>query len=375
MTDSPTIKYGSVDTEVIRCRWTPAPQSPYRKTYGLKPGESWMDAPVTEKQWECYVIEADGSHVPVGAKIARDLITEGAIQAVFIELWGGCVLVDHTLTCIEPTGQILEILEMVKKHNQGKLAGFPDVIAIFPDGKVVLREAKCVDAKDRLNPAQHKLADLFRSLLGDKLDLKVVEWGASIEETEGSKCKSLPQVVRSIPISTLPSSIKPNSWHISVAAESLVASLLSRVGLDVSVQYGADQPEYDLLIARGDDLAKISVKGSQDGSWGLTQKYLKNADYQSAISKWENAHSKKTIFALVQFKAVALDQMPRVYFATPKEIADRLRATAAGRGDTILYENKIWTQRAQATGTTDSIPDSWKFSERRINELVSLVCQ
>ena len=68
----------------------------------------------------------------------------------------------------------------------------------------------------------------------------------------------------------------PTSWHVAVAAESLVASLFARTGFDASVQYGADQPEHDLMIAPGDKLAKISVKGSQDGSWGLTQKYLRN---------------------------------------------------------------------------------------------------
>jgi hypothetical protein len=181
----PTIKYGSCDTEILRRQWVPAPQTPYRKTYVLKPGDKWTEAPITEKQWECYATDPDGSRIPVGAKIAQDLITEGATQAAFVELWGGCVLVDHTLTCIEPTGRILDVLKMVRDHNQGKLAGFPDVIGVFPDGRVALREAKCVDAKDRLNAPQHKLADLLRSLLGDKLDLKVVEWGANIEVGEG----------------------------------------------------------------------------------------------------------------------------------------------------------------------------------------------
>jgi hypothetical protein len=94
------------------------------------------------------------------------------------------MLRDHTLTCIEPTGRILDVLKMVRDHNHGKLAGFPDLIGVFSDGRVALREAKCVDAKDRLNAPQHKLADLLRSLLGDKLDLKVIEWGANIEVGE-----------------------------------------------------------------------------------------------------------------------------------------------------------------------------------------------
>jgi hypothetical protein len=45
---------------------------------------------------------------------------------------------------------------------------------------------------------------------------------------------------------------KTKSWHIAVA------------GCDVSVQYGADQPEYDLIVAKGDRMLKVSVKGSQD---------------------------------------------------------------------------------------------------------------
>ena len=76
------------------------------------------------------------------------------------------------------------------------------------------------------------------------------------------------------------------SWHVGVAAEAYAAGLFARCGIDVSVQYGANQPEYDLVIVRGDQMLKVSVKGSQDGSWGLTQSYIKNADYHAAIDTW-----------------------------------------------------------------------------------------
>ena len=166
-----------------------------------------------------------------------------------------------------------------------------------------------------------------------------------------------------------------NSWHVAVAAESLVACLFARIGYDVSVQYGANQPEYDLMIARGDQLAKVSVKGSKDGSWGLTQKYLRNAEYHDAILKWEATHSNKVIFALVQFQNVSLDQLPRVYMATPAEIARRLRETARGRGDTILYEHKAWTAKAHGAGTIDAVPPTWRFSEDRIERLMNEVAR
>jgi hypothetical protein len=61
------------------------------------------------------------------------------------------------------------------------------------------------------------------------------------------------------------------SRNVGVAAEAIAAAQFARCGFDVSVQYGANQPEYDLIVARGDALLKVSVKGSQDGGWGLTQ--------------------------------------------------------------------------------------------------------
>ncbi len=162
-----------------------------------------------------------------------------------------------------------------------------------------------------------------------------------------------------------------SSWHIAVAAEAYAAGLFARCGLDVSVQYGADQPEYDLIIAQGEQMLKVSVKGSQDGSWGLTQSYLKNADYHAAIGTWLSRHKARTIFCFVQFKNIPLDQLPRVYLATPLEVGHRLRETANGRGDTILYEEHVWSARAHGAGSVERIPETWHFSFERLHELLS----
>jgi len=161
-----------------------------------------------------------------------------------------------------------------------------------------------------------------------------------------------------------------SSWHVGVAAEALAAAQFARAGFDVSVQYGANQPEYDLVVVRDDRVLKVSVKGSQDGGWGLTQSYLKNADYHGAIEKWFARHKPRTVFCLVQFKNIALDEMPRIYLATPHDIRVRLRNTAAGRGDTILYEQHTWGSRAMGAGTSEIIPREWKFSRERIEGLL-----
>lgn len=164
-----------------------------------------------------------------------------------------------------------------------------------------------------------------------------------------------------------------SSWHVGVAAEAIAAALFARCGFDVSVQYGANQPEYDLIAARGDQLLKVSVKGSQDGAWGLCQSYMKpkQADYHGAIQRWLERHKARTVLCFVQFKGTAVSDMPRVYIATPKEVAQRLRETAKGRGDTILYERHEWTLRAHAAGAIEEIPSSWRFSAERLEHLFS----
>lgn len=163
-----------------------------------------------------------------------------------------------------------------------------------------------------------------------------------------------------------------NSWQVSTAAESFAAGQFARCGWDVSVQYGANQPEYDLVAVDGDRLLKVSVKGSRDGAWGLTQTYLKDADYHAAADAWLAKHSRKTAFCLVQFKGTTVSELPRLYLATPAEIARWLKAAAGGRGDTIVYERHAWTVRAQAAGTTDLIPDTWRFTEPRVEEIAAL---
>lgn len=162
------------------------------------------------------------------------------------------------------------------------------------------------------------------------------------------------------------------SWHVGVAAEAVAAALFSRCGVDVSVQYGANQPGYDLIVCSGQRTLKVSVKGSKDGSWGLCQKHLRRhrADYHPAIDTWLAQHSPSTAICLVQFKDVPISEMPRVYLARPTEVAARLKATANHRGTAILYEHHVWGPRAVGAGTVELIPDSWRFTAARVEELL-----
>ena len=164
-----------------------------------------------------------------------------------------------------------------------------------------------------------------------------------------------------------------SSWHVSTAAEAIAAAQFARLGFDVSVQYGANQPEYDLMIARDDQILKISVKGSADGSWGLSQSRLSNANYHAAAEAWLVRHKPHTALCLVQFNRVPFDQMPRIYLAWPSEIAARLKMASGGRGDTILYEEHTRGPRAAGAGNIERLPEDWLLSSVRMDRILASV--
>lgn len=163
-------------------------------------------------------------------------------------------------------------------------------------------------------------------------------------------------------------------FHVGVAAEAFAAGLLSQCDCDVLVQYGANQPVYDLVATKDGQSMKVSVKGSQLGEWGLTQGHFKGAlknkdfDYADAIAEWADKHP-GIVLCFVTFKGVALGQCPRVYLATVKEVAGALNTARNGNGDSVLRENHTYV-RGIAAGTTDKIPDHWRFSVARVDSLL-----
>jgi hypothetical protein len=168
------------------------------------------------------------------------------------------------------------------------------------------------------------------------------------------------------------------SWKINIGAEGVAAAQFARCGFDVTLQYGVNKPAYDMVVTKGGSLLKIEVRGSQDGTWSLTQSYIKRAaeirgktsDFHGAIELWLDHYGARTACCFVQFMGVALDELPRIYLATPQEVATRLRETAAGRGDSVLYEGNKWASPALGTETMECLPESWCFSARRIQELL-----
>jgi len=117
-------------------------------------------------------------------------------------------------------------------------------------------------------------------------------------------------------------------------------------------------------------LLSISVKGSQDGGWGLNQGYkTKYVSYHAAVDKWVKAHRNQVVYCLVQFKDVKLGECPRVYLATIEEIANFLKNSRNGNGETILWENHTYVRGAGAN-TTDKIPAHWRFDQKRVEQIL-----
>ncbi len=153
-----------------------------------------------------------------------------------------------------------------------------------------------------------------------------------------------------------------------IAAESYSACLLAQTGYDILVQYGANQPHYDLAAVKSKRTLLISVKGSQDGGWMLAVKYVKKGvNYLDAIDLWLKSQRDDVVFVFVSFKGISLGSAPRVYVARPLEIATHMKTQCHGRGHGSLQEDI----RRDTPGSkyNHKIPATWVFTESRIDSI------
>jgi hypothetical protein len=165
--------------------------------------------------------------------------------------------------------------------------------------------------------------------------------------------------------------------QVDVAAESLVASLLSQAGYDVSVQYGANQPGYDLVAVKRDvtplRTLLVSVKGTQVSGWMFSAGHLTKDNggegmYHKAADAWLEKHGPDLVFAYVQFLGIPIGQMPEVFVARAHEVVAHMKKGKNGIGDTALRWKHTW-KSGVAKGLTDTVPDAWKFSQQRIDSV------
>ncbi len=170
---------------------------------------------------------------------------------------------------------------------------------------------------------------------------------------------------------------KPASWPMAVGAEGIAAAQFARCGFDVLVQAGRDKPWYDLVVTKTGNLLKVSVKASDNGEWALTNGFIRRVaetngmriDNLSAIDMWRAGYGSRTVCCLVQFEGAAIHELPRVYLASPEEIAATMRETAARTGRCTLLEMYEWTA-ANGQRSVEMLPEKWHFSQDRVQELL-----
>lgn len=162
-----------------------------------------------------------------------------------------------------------------------------------------------------------------------------------------------------------------------IAAEAYVASQLARSGYDILVQYGANQPHYDLVAIKDSQILLVSVKGSQDGGWALAVNKVKEAkgcqgnQYHRAIDLWRQDQREDVVFFLTQFQGVAINESPRLYVASPDELAKQMKLQWSGNGHAALHEDY---QRDHPKSTHNHrIPTEWQFSKERLESLASKI--
>lgn len=163
-----------------------------------------------------------------------------------------------------------------------------------------------------------------------------------------------------------------NKYQVGIAAEASVAAALARAGCNILVQYGANQPEFDLIASKGGKNLRISVKGSRDGSWIAAGAFKKSAlTNAETLRIWEKDHDERTIFVFVQFENIPFDKLPLMYMASVHEVAEHLSKTRAGKIDLVLYITRTF-KSGVAKDHTDNIPVEWELTENRVDEMFRL---
>ena len=174
-----TRKWGSQIAKVQFVELWEGVNSPYRRLANLKPGQSWFDLPEEKKESasQHFVKQLKGDSIPPEAAAAQMLISEGAEEAYVIENWHGIGVMSHDLRGVNKEGcKVWDLIEKYKQHSGRKYGGgFPDVVAYWSDGSVSMCEVK-IKNKDDLNNNQKRGVESYVAILGDKLDLRIIEW-------------------------------------------------------------------------------------------------------------------------------------------------------------------------------------------------------
>jgi hypothetical protein len=161
-----------------------------------------------------------------------------------------------------------------------------------------------------------------------------------------------------------------NKHQTAVAAEAFAAGQFARAGYSVFVQYGANQPGYDLVVSdknEGVDL-RINVKGSTNGGW-LLAGIEKARKAKEAISEWLETN-RRLAFCFVQFQGRSFDRLPEIWLATGEEVGIQLQSHWFGKEPSPTLWEKYEPKRGPYKGQKMGLPASWLMNELRIHDVM-----
>lgn len=169
------------------------------------------------------------------------------------------------------------------------------------------------------------------------------------------------------------------SRSISLGAEGIAAAQFARTGFDILPQTAHEKPNFDLAVTRSGALVKMSVKASDNGCWDLVHPFLRGvhgsksrrADQQKAIDMWLDGQASRAMCCLVQFDGIPLEQLPRIYLASPWDIAKRMLDSLERLDEASLLESYEWTSPFDGVVRMETLPNAWRFSPDRIQELLT----
>lgn len=163
-----------------------------------------------------------------------------------------------------------------------------------------------------------------------------------------------------------------NRHQVSVAAESFAAGAFAHAGYSVFVQYGANQPGFDLMVTNMSQSLMVSVKGSTNSGWILTAKEA-DKSYADALDAWTLRNS-RMVFCLVQFDGVAVGRLPRMYLVPGAELGAFLRTHSFGDIALTLLEH-YEPKSGPNKGKCVRIPQSWDISQARVDAMFTAHAQ
>jgi len=157
-----------------------------------------------------------------------------------------------------------------------------------------------------------------------------------------------------------------NKHQVSVAAESFATASFARGGYDVFVQYGPNQPGYDLLVSNKRKVLHVSVKGSMDPKGWIISTKKKGKSYKESLNEWYE-NNKDFLFYLVLFKNNEITSMPEMYLTSTKELYNHLSKGFFGSISLTLYCDYC-PRQGKNKGKAQSLPSDWIVSRKRIEK-------